>query len=197
MIALAILSTFLSLSLSLSLSLFHIRMQNTRTHECAIILSTYFYSFVKHIRHILFFSFFAISLFQLSILTWFLCSGVEGGFGVFGREPPVGVQCRSRARAVRSPSVTRLFYLVLAVPLSLSLSLSLSRLSANNRFFQLFVTFPRSLLFSFYSSVLFRPTFLHFCFLCFLLSSSLFLSYPFFLLFFSILFARQVELSTD
>lgn len=39
-----------------------------------------------------------------------MCSGVDGGFGVFGSEPPAGVQCRSRARAVRSPSVTRLFY---------------------------------------------------------------------------------------
>lgn len=43
-------------------------------------------------------------------LTWDLCSGVDGGFGVFGSEPPAGVQCRSRARAVRSPSVTRTFY---------------------------------------------------------------------------------------
>lgn len=42
-------------------------------------------------------------------LTWDLCSGVAGGFGVFGSEPPAGVQCRSRARAVRSPSVTRPF----------------------------------------------------------------------------------------
>lgn len=29
---------------------------------------------------------------------------------MFGSEPPAGVQCRSRARAVRSPSVTRTFY---------------------------------------------------------------------------------------
>lgn len=43
-------------------------------------------------------------------LTWDLCSGVDGGFGVVGSEPPAGVQCRSRARAVRSPSVTRTFY---------------------------------------------------------------------------------------
>lgn len=35
---------------------------------------------------------------------------MDGGFGVVGSEPPAGVQCRSRARAVRSPSVTRLFY---------------------------------------------------------------------------------------
>lgn len=47
--------------------------------------------------------------------TWLLCSGVAGGFGVFGREPPWGVQCRSRARAVRKPSVTRLFYSPLTV----------------------------------------------------------------------------------
>lgn len=33
---------------------------------------------------------------------------------MFGSEPPAGVQCRSRARAVRSPSVTRLFYCSLA-----------------------------------------------------------------------------------
>ena len=46
----------------------------------------------------------------LFALTWDLCSGVDGGFGVFGSEPPAGVQCRSRARAVRSPSVTRIFY---------------------------------------------------------------------------------------
>lgn len=46
--------------------------------------------------------------------TWDLCSGVDGGFGVVGSEPPAGVQCRSRARAVRSPSVTRLFYCFLA-----------------------------------------------------------------------------------
>lgn len=44
-----------------------------------------------------------------SQLTWALCSGVEDGFGVLGREPPEGVPCRSRARAVRRPSVTRLF----------------------------------------------------------------------------------------
>lgn len=50
------------------------------------------------------------SLHFLFALTWDLCSGVDGGFGVFGSEPPVGVQCRSRARAVRSPSVTRTFY---------------------------------------------------------------------------------------
>lgn len=47
---------------------------------------------------------------SLRSLTWDLCSGVDGGFGVLGSEPPAGVQCRSRARAVRSPSVTRLFY---------------------------------------------------------------------------------------
>ena len=179
MIALAIFSrcNSLSLSLSLSLSFTHACRTNVYTnarsfHPCTLSHSR---SSTNTWRYVLFFSFFDVSLVQLSILTWFfLCSGVEGGFGVFGREPPVGVQCRSRARAVRSPSVTRLFSLVLAVPPSL--------------------VFPPTIVFFFSNCSLLSLDHLFLLSarrLDFLLAAFLFLFYlSVFLLFFSVLFAR-------